>query len=214
MSPEAAAARTQDLHRFLTFVDACVAIAVTLLVLPLVDAAASVSDGTSPGTFFDENRGRMAAFLLSFAVIALVWLGHHRYFSMVRSADDMLLRISLGWTLTIVLLPFPTALISPYGSERVLRAAYIGLLLVNSAFMALLCLHVSARPGLWVDGITKVDVSAGRAIARTCTLLTAFVLGVAVPPIGFYALLLRFLPEPTVRQWRLWRARRSGTAYT
>jgi hypothetical protein len=40
--------RERDLERFLTFVDAIVAIAITLLVLPLVEVGAEIGEGSVP----------------------------------------------------------------------------------------------------------------------------------------------------------------------
>lgn len=41
--------RSRDLERFITFIDAIVAIAITLLVLPLVDLATEIEPGAAVG---------------------------------------------------------------------------------------------------------------------------------------------------------------------
>ncbi len=62
----------KGLQRLVTFSDAVVAIAITLLILPLVDAASSFP---SMGLrhFLDANSTRLLAFALSFVVIGSFW---------------------------------------------------------------------------------------------------------------------------------------------
>ena len=59
--------RDRGLDRFLTFVDAVVAIAITLLVLPLADLAPEVGDG-SVTDLLREHDNEILAFFLSFLV--------------------------------------------------------------------------------------------------------------------------------------------------
>lgn len=65
------------------------AIAITLLVLPLVDAAGSIGT-TGLGESFHDNRPGLIAFALSFAVIGSFWWGEHRTFERVRSYNSIL----------------------------------------------------------------------------------------------------------------------------
>lgn len=62
--------RSRDLERFLTFVDAVVAIAVTLLVLPLVDIVREVGENGSVVHLLQGHVSQLGAFALSFTVIA------------------------------------------------------------------------------------------------------------------------------------------------
>ncbi len=97
--------RERDLERFLTFVDAIVAIAITLLVLPLVDVAGHVSQGESVTSLLHEHAPHIGAFFLSFAVISNLWLAQHQTLRHVVAADQRVTRLLLLWTLTIVVLP-------------------------------------------------------------------------------------------------------------
>ncbi len=72
--------RERDLDRFLTFVDAVVAIAITLLVLPLAEAAGEIGEG-SVGDLLRANEDKLLGFLLSFLVIAQLWFAQQRIVS-------------------------------------------------------------------------------------------------------------------------------------
>src|SRR3954447_15101613 len=78
--------------RFVNFSDAVVAIAISLLILPLVDAANdSIEPGTSALDFVRDNGDRLFAFGLSFLVIASYWVAHHAMFEEVRSYSKPLM---------------------------------------------------------------------------------------------------------------------------
>src|SRR6478736_3795505 len=83
--------RERDFDRFLTFVDAIVAIAITLLVLPLVDVAGTFH-GDSVTHLLSESRDQIWAFFLSFFVIANLWLTQHRLLRHVVYTDAVLIR--------------------------------------------------------------------------------------------------------------------------
>lgn len=188
--------RRHDLHRFLTFVDACVAIALTLLVLPLVDAAADRESGESLGGFLERNSSVFWAFLLSFVVIAHLWLIHHGYLANLARADGLVEFLVLGWTFSMVVLPFPTALISQYDDSGGLAALYIAVLLLNSVFFSALATHVAKHPELWAEGVTAANVSAAPSLVTTSAFVAALGLS-QIPGVGFLALLV-LLPAGTV----------------
>ena len=101
---------TRGLDRLLFFTDAVTAIAITLLVLPLVDSVAQAADaGQTAEQFMGDNFASIAAFVLSFVVIARLWLAHHATLEHVGSYRHVFLLLNLFWAFTVVLLPLPTA---------------------------------------------------------------------------------------------------------
>ena len=64
------------------------------------------------------------AFALSFVIIALSWVGHHRRFRWVREHDTGLIWINLVLLFLIVSVPFPTALLADFGDEALAVALY------------------------------------------------------------------------------------------
>ena len=64
--------------RIVNFSDATVAIAMTLLVLPLVELGGDTEPGDSLWHLLSENSNAIFGFLLGFLVIWSMWVNHHR----------------------------------------------------------------------------------------------------------------------------------------
>lgn len=117
----------QGLDRLTFFTDAVAAIAMTLLIVPLVELATDSSDTTPNVTvFLRENKYELLAFIISFVVIAALWIAHHRIFEQVGDYSSILRVLTLALAFTIAFLPLPTALASEYEADRITIALYIG----------------------------------------------------------------------------------------
>ena len=185
----------RGLDRLITFLDAVVAIAITLLVLPLVDVLPDEGATVPLPDLLADEAGRFTAFALSFAVIAQLWLVHHRIVEQVGSYDRPFVLVNLLWTLTIVLLPFATEVAAVYDDERPAIAIYVGTMTLSSACLTLLTLSLVRRPYLRRPGADPAEDDLPGAFLVTGTFVLALVVGVAVPAIGYLALLLLFLPD-------------------
>lgn len=129
----------RDAERLKFFSDAVIAIAMTLLILPLMESANEiVGKHVTAGTWLQENGGRIAAFLISFAMIATNWVGHHATFLLVHRFTPRLLLTNLVWLLSIVTIPVTTALMTAAVGDRTNIALYVGNLLITALLGALL----------------------------------------------------------------------------
>jgi uncharacterized membrane protein len=181
-------------HRLVNFSDAVVAIAITLLVLPLVNSAGSIGS-TGLGDFLDHNKPKLWAFTLSFAVIGSFWWGLHQAYEGVKSYNGVLVWGMFLWLFSIVFLPFPTELIGSARSGRGIHAIYIGTMLVT-AIASLVQQWAIVR---WPD--LQHDASRGGAVIDHALVLTvlmtiAFVGAVALPSVGLWSLLILGLSRP------------------
>ncbi len=73
------------------------------------------------------------AYALSFAIVSINWMAHHRKFRVITAHDDRLMAIDLALLFVVAFVPFPTSLLSQYGEEPaavVLYAFVVGLLSV------------------------------------------------------------------------------------
>src|SRR5262245_24860305 len=110
--------------RLVFFSDAVVAIAITLLILPVLDR---VGRRGSVLDLWHDSRSLLLAFALSFAVIAEFWINHHALFEAVARYNDALVWVNMFWLASIVFLPFPTEVLGVKGTDdAAVRAFYIG----------------------------------------------------------------------------------------
>ena len=65
-----------------------------------------------------DARNSLIGFGISFAVIALFWLGHHSIFRYITAFDRPLITLNLVFLGTIALLPYPTALLSAHSLKH------------------------------------------------------------------------------------------------
>jgi uncharacterized membrane protein len=194
----------RGLDRLITFLDAVVAIAITLLVLPLIELLAGASTARDVGTLLGDHLAQFGSFALSFVVIARLWMAHHALTERVGAYDGPFLLINLSWAFTVVLLPFATQVTAVYGSERLAVGLYVGTVTASSACVSALSVLVRRRPALRREGVAAGDVRLEASLATTGLLVGALVLGVAVPAVNYFAFFLLFLDRLVVRLLQRW----------
>jgi len=95
--------------------DGVFAIATTLLVLNL-----AVRSGLQHHEFLAALRAlgpKVLAYVVSFLVIAVYWIGHHNQFFWIRRVDRRLIWITTFFLMAIAFIPFSTSLIADYPNE-------------------------------------------------------------------------------------------------
>ncbi|MFI0433204.1 MAG: TMEM175 family protein [Candidatus Nanopelagicales bacterium] len=114
---------TSSTERMLNFSDAVVAIAVTLLILPLADIQIpdnNVFADTHPLQYVWETyQSLIVGFAISWGVIIMFWLAHHRIFGQIERMNGAVIRWNLVWLFAIVVFPFPVSLLSQSGMQDV-----------------------------------------------------------------------------------------------
>ncbi|QWF83437.1 TMEM175 family protein [Amycolatopsis sp. CA-230715] len=186
---------SQGQERLVFFTDAVVAIAITLLVLPLVDAVPEALGKHHESTeVLSENLPLIYSFLLSFAVIARLWRVHHKLFQHVGALSEPVVLWNTLWVLTIVVLPFPTEMIGAYGNDRFTAVFYIGTMLASSLCQTTLTVIVWRNPALAVEGNPLPARFLHSSVSTAAALLVAVLLVAFVPGVTYYALFLLLLP--------------------
>jgi uncharacterized membrane protein len=179
--------------------DAVVAIAITLLVLPLIEVLADARADQPLGDVLTSHLRQFGAFMLSFLVIARLWLAHHRLTERVGSYDGGVLTVNFGWALTIVVLPFSTQLVAVYGTDRLAIGLYIGTIAGSSLCLSAVNVLLWRRSALRRDGLDDGEANPAASLLTTALLLVALVLGVLVPAVNYWGLFLLFLTGPLER---------------
>jgi uncharacterized membrane protein len=186
------AERHRDLDRLLTFIDAVVAIAITLLVLPLAEAGAEVGEGDA-AQVLSAHVDDLFGFALSFVVIAQLWLGQHRIVSGLVRQSNALIWLLLVWAFTIVFLPFPTSLVTTTDHDPLAKILYVGTMAVSSAVLALVA-WVIRRDRRLRDRDEAPDVVTSASV--TGAFLLALAIMLLFPDLGYWPLLLLAVVGP------------------
>lgn len=182
-----------EIERIVFFSDAVVAIAMTLLVLPLLESV-NEPDLHTLGDWWEHNQRKVVAFVVSFGVSAVFWLSHHRLFHHLKRYDRVVLILSMLWLLPMVLLQVPTAMVYSYDMDRPLIAFYIGTMLAASGVLSLLTHHAWRHPELCA---TPVPAAAVRpSWIQTAIFAVSLVLALIFPSLGYLWLFLLVLTGP------------------
>jgi len=109
--------RQKETARVEFFSDGVFAIAITLLVLELIQLL-HPQNGESPFRFYFHHWEPFLAFLIGFLTILVCWINHHHVFGYIKRTDSKLLWVN-GFVLFIITFtPFPTAILAEYlGTE-------------------------------------------------------------------------------------------------
>ncbi len=181
--------RTRGLDRLITFADAVVAIAATLLVLPLVDSVSPSGIGTVH-ELLTKDRHALIAFALSFGVIWRFWLVHHSIYENVIDYSRPLVWCIYLYLFGIVFLPYPTEILGTTDSDSVASLTlYIGTLFVIIATNLGQQWIITRTPALQAPDV-RGTLTVIPAATTTVAIVIAFVVAVSVPAIGLWSLLL------------------------
>jgi uncharacterized membrane protein len=193
---ETALDRDRDLDRLLTFVDAVVAIAITLLVLPLVELTSDFREDESVALLLRHHQAQLWSFLLSFVVIARLWFSQHEAVKSLLLSHKYIYALLVFWMLTIAFLPFPTSLVAKAGHEPITKVLYIGTIALSTLATGLVSWVMRRNPQI-TDGSGRADAEPG--VVSGVLLLLALVITLAIPATSYFPLLLLYLETPVRR---------------
>jgi uncharacterized membrane protein len=186
--------------RIEAFSDGVFAIAITLLILE-IQVPPQTAHGALRGALLSLWPSYLA-FLASFMTIGVMWLNHHRLFTLINEKDDGLIALNLLLLLGITWLPFPTALLAEHllgehADQRVAAVVYAGSFLALAIVFNVMWhyavrarivdddVHVAAITRQYALGPILYAVLVGVAFldAEWCLVLSAFIaLYFALPP--------------------------------
>ena len=137
------------LNRSEALTDGIFAVAMTLLVIEL-----KLPEHGLVHSAADLNAALLAllpkaiAWVLSFFVLALFWIGHHRVFAYVRRADARLVALNLLELAAASLMPFSSALSGEFGGQLVSQIVYSTNMAALGITALLVLRHVRSHPEL------------------------------------------------------------------
>jgi uncharacterized membrane protein len=210
-----------SVERLLFFSDAVVAVAITVLALPLFSIA-----GPKPGQnvldVLSANSGQIITFVVTFYVMAMMWSVHNRVMNSLVAYDAVVFWLNMTWLIGFVFLPWPSTMFGSgdhWGSSDIglfnsdgTGALYWWTMAFISGIGTITALYIGKHPVLIRPAQRAYwsALSKTRARLRGLVFFIAFVVGGAAslvyPFLGFYALLvitpLNFIMQPTKAQRR------------
>jgi uncharacterized membrane protein len=178
--------RTHDPARVMALTDGVFAIILTLLVLEI--HVPKLSGGQTLREALEEIRPSFVAFLISFVVVAISWVGHRDLFAHVRRTDRPLIWLNILYMLPLCLLPFGASLMARYQAFAVALEIYGWLLVAIALTRVWMFWYGTGRPHLLYESIDRRSRVLG-------------VVAVAVPAVVYLVAILLAGSAPTVSLW-------------
>ena len=183
-------------HRMEALVDGVFAIAMTILVLEVkVPELSDPSDGGALLHALGHHLYVIIAYFLSFAMLGLFWVWHHRLATKVKEIDGSLVLCSLAFLSLICFFPFAAALFGRYvfytPTVLIVYLPVVGLILLSQALYFYLAIKrklihedVSAdavrsahKHNLYACGIFSLTAIPAALVAGITTAVACAVLG-------------------------------------
>ena len=171
------------------FSDGVFAIAITLLVLTIAQPG-HYSHLTSQLT---ERWPSLAAYVVSFAIIGIMWLNHHSIFNHFEKVDRGLVYLNLLLLMTIAFLPYPTGVLGEalhQGKGASAAAVFYGLTMAANAYAwSALWLYASHRRRLLLPTFPEAERTTATLLFTIGVVIYTAAVGVAfLSPYAFLVL--------------------------
>lgn len=159
----------KETGRVEAFSDGVFAIAITLLILD-VHVPRDLPETTTLGDALLKQWPSYLAFLTSFALIGIMWINHHKLFTLIKRSDHLLLVFNTLLLVGATVVPFTTSLLAEYighSEQRVAAMVYMGNFFVIAIFFNLLWRYAAHGHRLLAQDVPEDEV---RSINRAYTL--------------------------------------------
>jgi uncharacterized membrane protein len=132
------------LERIVFFSDAVMAIAITLLAIdirvPEIDPSVAAAELPAQLAAITPN---LLTFFISFIVIGIYWISHHRYFGYIKRYDTRLMLLNLTFLFFIACMPFVASLLGRFSSVPIALVIYTLAVAALGISMALIWRYAS-----------------------------------------------------------------------
>lgn len=196
-----------DTNRIETLADGVFAIAMTLLVFDIGVPHLPSSDlGRLPAELA-ALWPKLLAYVLSFVVLGVYWIGHHNQFFYIRRATRAFLWLNILFLMFVAFIPFSAQLLGQYPTQRVAVVVYgLNLVIVGIA-LYLVWWYASANHRLVDPDLERatIRIASRRILTGPFVYLAAVVMSLISLPLTLvvYAAvpLLYILPARIDRSW-------------
>ena len=177
----------KGLERLVSFSDGVFAFAVTVLAIDI--RVPPTHDRLRPEQLMSLVPP-VGVYALTFVVIGLFWVSHHRMFEMVARADYALVWLNMFVLMTVAFLPVPNATFAEHASSPYAVVFYAGAVIVTAVAHLLLWWYAThCRQRLHQDASSATIRSIARRLVTTIGVqVVAIPLGFASTEVAFFFL--------------------------
>src|SRR5438270_41361 len=162
------------------FSDGVFAIAITLLVLTIAEPS---SNYRNLGHQLWDRWPSLAAYVVSFLVIGIMWLNHHSVFNHFERIDRPLVYLNQLLLLTVVFLPYPTGVLGEAlrrgEGTQVAAVVYTVTMAINAYCWSALWLYASSGRRLLADAFPENQRRAATVAFTVGSIVYTLAIGVA-----------------------------------
>src|SRR5437764_9530509 len=170
------------------FSDGVFAIAITLLVLTIAEPS---SNYRNLGHELWDRWPGLAAYVVSFVIIGIMWLNHHSIFNYFARIDRPFVYLNLLLLLTVVFVPYPTGVLGEAlrrgEGTRVAAVVYAVTMAVNAFCWSALWLYASSGRRLLHERFPEEQRRSATVAFSAGSVVYTLAIGIAL--INAYALL-------------------------
>ncbi|MFC7765799.1 TMEM175 family protein [Leucobacter soli] len=149
------------------------------------------AEGEDAITWIGDHSAQLVSFGLSFVIIAMFWLSHHRLFSAVERVTDRLLWLLAAWMLSIVWLPVATAISGLMSAtDPIAKLLYIGSMSVTALLSLAIRVYLQRHPDLHEVPHRALREGMAEDLAMAVLFAVALAITLLFPAVGYYSMLV------------------------
>lgn len=148
------------------FSDGIIAIAITIIVL---DLELTKFDGANLKSEWDialELLPRFLIYLMSYAMLGIMWVNHHTLYRLIKYTDTKLLWHNLHFLFWLTIIPFSTSILGRYPSIPLTMATYALVMFMSSLAFSLSRHYVTTHDMIHQTKVKEEDVAIRKIINR------------------------------------------------
>jgi TMEM175 potassium channel family protein len=168
--------------RLAFFSDAVFAVVLALLGIHIAIAPSYVTSGALHDALGDAAP-ELIGFGFSFAMIAVLWIDHHRLFDHLRGRDERLLWANAAFLLCVAFLTYPAGVFTKHTGAPVAALFFAGSLMVTALVLAALWWYASGTPRLAgnLDRAVRLEL-----VRRPLTTVAVLLVSMPFVVVGFH----------------------------
>jgi len=165
-----------------TLVDGVFAIAMTVLILNFSEVLSLTAPQNEQDfhSLFLTLGNNFFAYVISFFLLGVFWLEHHRQSHFIKQADSVSIFLNLFWLMFVSLIPFSTLMLGNHENFVYPVCVFeINILIVNVLFYAL-WVYVTRNHRLVDSKLDKKAIALNGQLLRLCILFSLLALSLSV----------------------------------